>query len=114
MDASFAEAAAETIIKGIGRRDFVRAVAAMGAGVGLTATAASCATASETPKATGAATGNFEVLQPDQGDISGDHYLQSNPDQVLWGYVPNVHATPVMRMRSEETITIDTVSHGGI
>ncbi|AKS32800.1 acetamidase/formamidase family protein [Mycolicibacterium goodii] len=114
MDASFAQAAAETIMKGIGRRDFVRAVAAMGAGVGLTTTAAACAAAGETPKATGAAPGNFEILQPDHGDITGDHYLQSNPDQVLWGYVPTVHAAPVMRMRSEETITIDTVSHEGI
>lgn len=33
---------------------------------------------------------------------------------MLWGYVPNVHAAPVIRMRSEQTITVDTVSHEGI
>src|SRR5690606_37916650 len=36
------------------------------------------------------------------------------PDQVLGGYVPTVHATPVMQMRSGQTVTIDTVSHEGI
>ncbi|OBB37279.1 acetamidase/formamidase family protein [Mycobacterium sp. 852002-51961_SCH5331710] len=113
MNESFAQAAAETITRGIGRRDFVRAVAAVGAGAGIGAVAAACTTG-DTPAATGAGTGRFEVLQPDHGDIAGDHYLQSVPDQVLWGYVPTVHATPVKTMRSGQTITVDTVSHEGI
>ncbi|KUH69922.1 acetamidase [Mycolicibacterium novocastrense] len=113
MNESFAAAAAETLTRGIGRRDFVRAVAAVGAGAGITAVAAACATG-DTPAATGATPGRFEILQPDHGDIAGDHYLQSAPDQVLWGYVPTVHAAPVIRMRSEQTITVDTVSHEGI
>jgi acetamidase/formamidase len=57
---------------------------------------------------------SITVLQPGQGDRRGDHYLSSQPDQVLWGYVPTVHAAPVLRMRSGETVTIDTVSHEGI
>lgn len=113
MNDSFARAAAQTITRGIGRRDFVRAVAAVGAGAGVTAVAAACATG-DTPAATGATTDSFQILQPDHGDIAGDHYLRSTPDQVLWGYVPTVHATPVVRMRSEQTITVDTVSHEGI
>ncbi|WP_425954110.1 acetamidase/formamidase family protein [Xylanimonas sp. McL0601] len=35
-------------------------------------------------------------------------------DDVLWGYVPTVHATPVTSIRSGETITIDALSHEGI
>jgi len=46
--------------------------------------------------------------------VPGDHYLGSQPDQVLWGYVPTVHAQPVLQMRSGQTVTIDTVSHEGI
>ncbi|GFG55530.1 acetamidase [Mycolicibacterium agri] len=113
MDKSFAQAAAETIARGIGRRDFVRAMAAVGAGAGLSAVASACSS-SDTPTATVASTSTFEVLHPDHGDIAGDHYLKSEPAQVLWGYVPTVHATPVMRMRSGQTITLDTVSHEGI
>jgi acetamidase/formamidase len=112
VDGSFARIAAETISKGIGRRDFVRVVAAMSAGAGLAAAAGACSTRN-TVQNTGSAT-DFEILQPEQGDITGDHYLRSMPDQVLWGYVPTVHATPVMQMRSGQTVTVDTVSHEGI
>ncbi|MCC9146816.1 MULTISPECIES: acetamidase/formamidase family protein [unclassified Arthrobacter] len=55
-----------------------------------------------------------DILQPHSGDIPGDHYLVSTPDEVLWGYVPTVHAAPVARMKSGETITIDALSHEGI
>lgn len=112
VDEMFARSAAETISKGIGRRDFVRAVAALSAGAGIATTLGACSSRS-TVRATGAST-DFEILQPGQGEITGDHYLQSVPDQVLWGYVPTVHATPVMQMRSGQTVTIDTVSHEGI
>jgi len=118
MSSSFAHAAAETLAKGIGRRDFVRVVAAVGAGAGLTAAGAGCAHRDSVPAATGAVaagtTEGFEVLQPGSGTITGDHYLQSNPEQVLWGYVPTVHAAADLRMRSGQTITVDTVSHEGI
>ncbi|MFD4293758.1 acetamidase/formamidase family protein [Rhodococcus sp. NPDC058505] len=58
--------------------------------------------------------GALEILQPGTGTVSGDHYLGSVPDQVLWGYVPTVHSTPALRMASGRTVTIDAVSHEGI
>jgi acetamidase/formamidase len=110
MDEAFAQSARDTIVEGVGRRDFVRAVAAVGAGVGVAGLAAGCANGGSAASTSS----GMKTLQPGQGSISGNHYLQSKPDQVLWGYVPNVHATPVLRMRSAETITVDAVSHEGI
>ena len=110
MDEALARSACEVVADGVGRRDFVRAVAAVGAGVGVTGLAAGCARSGSATSASG----DVKVLQPGQGTIGGNHYLRSIPDQVLWGYVPNVHATAVLRMKSAETITIDAVSHEGI
>ncbi|MEM6105569.1 acetamidase/formamidase family protein [Mycobacterium sp. 050272] len=110
MDQTFMQSARDTIVDGVGRRDFVRAVAAISAGVGVAGIAASCTR-------TGSAAATFSptrVLQPGEGNIGGNHYLQSTPDQVLWGYVPNVHAKPVLQMKSGETLTVDAVSHEGI
>ncbi|MGE2833912.1 acetamidase/formamidase family protein [Mycobacterium sp. SMC-4] len=103
--------AAETLWNGLGRRDFVRAVAAISAGAGVAGMAAACSNSSGpvTPTAS-----EFTVLQPGQGELGADHYLPSTPDQVLWGYVPNVHADPVLTMRSGQTVTVDAVSHEGI
>ncbi|MEV3902374.1 acetamidase/formamidase family protein [Mycobacterium sp. NPDC050551] len=114
MTESLARTAAQTLVAGIGRRDFVRAAALLGAGTGVAGVAAACSHDSASPSSNAALAGPVTVLQPGQGDTPGDHYLQSNPDQVLWGYVPNVHATSVMQMRSGETVTIDAVSHEGI
>jgi acetamidase/formamidase len=105
---SSAEEATETIARGIGRRQFVQAVAALGAGAGV----AACA--SPTGAGGGASASAGEILQPGAGPMPGDHYLGSQPDQVLWGYVPTVHAQPVLRMQSGQSVTIDTVSHEGI
>lgn len=55
-----------------------------------------------------------QILQPGVGPISGDHYLSSDVDEVLWGYVPTTRATPVLSMRSGETLTVDAVSHEGL
>ncbi|MFD0503521.1 acetamidase/formamidase family protein [Streptomyces chiangmaiensis] len=55
-----------------------------------------------------------EILQPGKGPIHGQHYLHSLPDQVRWGYVPALGAAPVLRMRSEETVTVDSISHEGL
>lgn len=110
MDDSTARNAVQTLIGGIGRRDFVRAAVLLGAGSGV----AACSHSAGAPAAGNTATEAVAVLQPGQGDTPGDHYLGSEPDQVLWGYVPNVHATPVMQMRSGQTVTIDAVSHEGI
>jgi acetamidase/formamidase len=113
----FAREAAETLMKGLGRRDFVRAVAAVGAGAGVAGLATACGSGDSAPAPSTSAIGaieGFTILQPGQGEVTGDHYLQSTPDEVLWGYVPNVHAAPALRMRSGETVTIDAVSHEGI
>lgn len=58
--------------------------------------------------------GPAEILQPGTGPIHGDHYLSSEVDQVLWGYVPTIHAAPVLTMDSGQTLTVDAVSHEGI
>ena len=94
---------------GLGRREFLRATAAASAlGVAATATASTArAVPAEAPMPK-------EVLQPGRGPIHGKHYLRSLPEQVRWGYVPSVGSEPVLRMRSGETVTIDTVSHEGI
>ena len=113
--------AAEVLTKGLGRRGFLGAAAGIGAlalTTGCTPTAAQApAKAGTTGTGTagtpsGAAPG--AILQPHTGDMPGDHYLASTPEDVLWGYVPTVHATPVARMKSGQTITIDALSHEGI
>ena len=57
---------------------------------------------------------DFEILQPDVGDIPGDHYLRSTPETVLWGRLPCETDAAVLRIRSGQSVTIDTVSHEGI
>ncbi len=57
---------------------------------------------------------DFEILQPDVGDIPGDHYLRSTPDTVLWGRLPCETDAAALRIRSGQSVTIDTVSHEGI
>lgn len=111
-----ARRAAETLWTGIGRRDFLRAVAAVSAGAGVAGVSSACASGTPGPasQSPSSAATNVAILQPGEGDPVGDHYLQSAPDEVLWGYVPNVHAAPVMRMSSGQTVTIDAVSHEGI
>jgi len=114
-----AREAGEILYRGLGRRDFVRAVAAVGAGAGVAGFAAACSSDGSSPSTASsgsqsATAGSFTILQPGQGDPEGDHYLQSTPDDVLWGYVPNVHAAPVLQMASGQTVSIDAVSHEGI
>ncbi|MFT3887033.1 MAG: acetamidase/formamidase family protein [Arachnia sp.] len=104
-------ASASTLIEsGVGRRGLLLAAAAMG--VGATVAAAGSTTAA----AHGRARESFYegVLQPGKGRIRGEHYLPSRTDEVLWGYVPTVHATPVLSIRSGQTVTIDSVSHESI
>ncbi|MGI5221426.1 acetamidase/formamidase family protein [Nocardia sp. CA-290969] len=113
-----AREAAETLTRGLGRRGFLRAAAAVGA-VGAAAATASCAADTSANSVSSSSTavpyrGGVPVLQPGQGDIAGDHYLRSEVEQVLWGYVPTVHSKEALRMKSGETVTIDAVSHEGI
>lgn len=114
---------ADRLSRTFGRRRFLQiasalgAVGATGAATGLTAcgqdapgAAASPGTASGT--ASGGASG--EILQPGTGSLQADHYLPSEVDKVLWGYLPSTDSEPVLRMRSGQTVTVDTVSHEGI
>ncbi len=102
--------ASAAVEAGVGRRGLLLAAAAMGAGTTLAATSASTASAHTRTR------GDFYegVLQPGQGRIRGDHYLPSRAADVLWGYVPTVHAEPTLSMRSGRTVTIDSVSHESI
>lgn len=106
-----AAAARALLLRGIGRRGFLRAataVSAAGAGaVVLGSGTAAAADRRDVPVPS-------RPLQPGTGRIDGDHYLPSVPDAVRWGYVPAIGATPSLRIRSGETVTIDTVSHEGI
>lgn len=54
------------------------------------------------------------MLQPKTGRIDGTHYVETTPDTALWGRLPGPRHTPVLRMASGETVTIDTLSHEGI
>lgn len=96
------------LLAALGRRDFLRAAAAVTAAGGP----AGCGT-SAAPGSVAAALPDGP-LQPGAGDIPGDHYLGSDPADVRWGYVPAIGAAPVLTMRSGQTVTIDTVSHEGI
>lgn len=109
----FGETAAELISRGIGRRDLIRAAAAIGTAATVTAVTSGCSPSAPAGTAQATAAGGG-ILQPGTGNIPGDHYLQSDPDSVLWGYVPTVHATPALQMKSGQTVTIDAVSHEGI
>jgi acetamidase/formamidase len=98
----------DVLVRGLGRRGFLRAAAVLGGAAGLSS-ATSAAHATPAP-----VTLPREILQPGRGPIHGSHYLPSLPDQVRWGYVPATDSVPVLRVRSGETVTVDTVSHEGI
>ena len=99
----------ERPIEGLGRRELLRAVTA----VGITgASIAGLSLVGETGATAVPEMG--DVLQPSSGPIRGQHYLPSLPDQVRWGYLPSLTSEPLLRIRSGQTVTIDTVSHEGI
>lgn len=104
------------LIGRLGRRGFIKVAATAGVGAGIAGVASACTNSSGSPASSSpsAALADITTLQPGQGTRTGDVYLSSEPNQVLWGYVPNVHTAPVTRMRSGQTITIDAVSHEGI
>jgi acetamidase/formamidase len=104
------------LIGRLGRRGFIKAAARVGVGAGIAGVVSACthSSGSPAPSSPAAALADITALQPGQGARTGDVYLSSQPNQVLWGYVPNVHTAPVTRMRSGQTITIDAVSHEGI
>ncbi|OCL36835.1 acetamidase [Tessaracoccus lapidicaptus] len=101
--------AAGVLERGLGRRGLFTAAAAMSATAGLSALPAQAA-----PSSGGGEAFYRGVLQPGQGRILGDHYLSSRTEEILWGYVPTVHAAPVLTVKSGRTVTIDSLSHEGI
>ena len=62
-----------------------------------------------TPTATAA-----PVLQRGHGDIPGDHYLASDPDNLLWGRLPCAADDFLLSVAPGETVTIDTLSNEGV
>jgi acetamidase/formamidase len=104
-----ARRARDTVIAGVGRRGFLRAAAVLGGGA-----AAMGLSGGATAGAAPLVAAPREILQSGAGPIHGQHYLPSLPDQVRWGYVPATGTDPVLRIRSGETVTVDTVSHEGI
>jgi acetamidase/formamidase len=104
------EAAFETLSEGIGRRDLLRAAAAIGAG----AIAPSWMLSPGIEDAAAATDGpGPRVLQSNRGRRLG-HYVESTPQTVQWGYLPNRDSRPVRTVRSGSLVTFDTVSHEGI
>ena len=110
--APFGSQAAALLEGGLGRRRLLQVSAALGASAGLLGACAPSrpSAAPAGPRASAAQ----QILQPGSGSPSGDHYLASEPDSVLWGYVPTVHTAPSLQMASGQTVTIDALSHEGI
>ncbi|WIE74235.1 acetamidase/formamidase family protein [Curtobacterium sp. MCSS17_007] len=54
------------------------------------------------------------VLQPGSGPVRSSRYLPAEPDQVLWGRLPNDDDRPVVTLSPGDDLTIDTVSHEGL
>lgn len=108
-----APAVRDLLTSRLGRRRFLSAAGAVTGAGSAVALGASRAGAAEPAKAPASAYPK-EILHPGKGPIHGKHYLPSLPEQVRWGYVPAVGADPALRIRSGETVTIDSISHEGI
>jgi acetamidase/formamidase len=103
------EAAFETLSEGIGRRDFLRAATAIGAG----AIAPAWMLSPGVEDAAAADGPGPSVLQSGRGRRAG-HYIESTPETVRWGFLPNRDARPILTVPSGSLVTFDTVSHEGI
>jgi acetamidase/formamidase len=106
-----AEAAFDALSEGIGRRDLLRATAAIGAG----AIAPAYLLSPGIEDAFGATRDGEgpRVLQRGRGRRVGS-YVGLSPDNTSWGVLPNRDATPIRRVRSGSLVTFDTISHEGI
>ncbi len=56
----------------------------------------------------------FDALQPQHGPIRGEHHVRATPENILWGYLPNAAATPILTVDAGATVTVDTLSHEGL
>ena len=121
------EEAFELLSEGIGRRQLLKASAAIGAGAIAPAWLLSPGVEDAFGGVDGVDRGDFAesgfdtvgrrppgpALQPGVGRRTGA-YIRSTPDTVLWGYLPNASSKPVRTVRSGSLITFDGVSHEGM
>ncbi|OAH11017.1 acetamidase/formamidase family protein [Streptomyces jeddahensis] len=105
----------DLLVDRMGRRGLLRAAAAVTTlGAGAAAPLALPSQAAAAPSAGPHVSYPKQILQPGKGPVHGTHYLSADPDRVRWGYVPALDSEPVLRMRSGETVTVDSVSHEGL
>jgi acetamidase/formamidase len=119
------EAAFEVLSEGIGRRDLLKATAAVGAGAVAPAWLLSPGVEQVFADPHGVTRGEeleFDtigrrppgrILQPGVGRRVG-HYVRSTRETVMWGYLPNAASRPVRTVRSGALVTFDGVSHEGM
>jgi acetamidase/formamidase len=106
--------AARTLTEGIGRRGLLRAAGVLAAAGVVESTGALSPASAVGPAVAGAAKpAPVRILQPGVGGTAGT-YVQSLPDQVYWGKLPNRLSKPVAVIRSGELVSVDTISHEGI
>lgn len=110
-EAHESETAFELLPEGIGRRDLLKATAAVGAGAMAPAWLASSGV-TEAAAATRRGS-QYRILQPGEGPHPGV-YIRATPENVRWGTLPNGSSRPVRTVRSGTVVTFDTVSHEGI
>jgi acetamidase/formamidase len=101
--------AERSFVDGVDRRNFLRATAVLG---GAGAVGAQILRP-EPAAAQAADTRALPILQPGVGRVRGA-YLRATPQTVTWGYLPNRASRPVLKVRSGDLVTIDTLSHEGI
>ena len=96
---------------GIGRRDLLKATAALGAG----AVAPSWLTSPDTAEAVSAGRhrSRHQILQPGEGPRPGK-YIRATLETIRWGSLPDRLSKPIETVRSGTVVTFDTVSHEGI
>jgi acetamidase/formamidase len=54
------------------------------------------------------------ILQSGSGRRLGDACLDSSPETISWGLLPNRESSPVLIMHSGQSVSIDTISHEGL
>ena len=58
--------------------------------------------------------GFFSANAQSQEDVTADHFVESVPENVIWGELFTADSEPILQVQSGDTITIETVSHEGI
>src|SRR3954467_11321794 len=105
-----AEHAERSFVDGVERRKFLLASAVLG---GVGAVGGQILRPEPAAAAQARGTSALPILQPGAGRVRGA-YLRATPETVTWGYLPNRASRPVLKVRSGDLVTIDTLSHEGI